>query len=577
MAIWKLKGSGNWNSATNWSSATVPTSGDVVLDFSQLGTFASPYTVTILATDPAYAIDNLTMTTPNFSRNVGLDLFGTLSVAGTFTASGFASLVNEFGGTFLGNNGNFGNASSLLIWSLRGSSTATFTGLISGSGVSFSFGDNTADRLVFGEQLGSFAGSISRFRANNIIDLTKVAYGAGGFSATQTSAGQSLAIVQGGITVMTFAHFSFQGATASSLTFAPDGAGGTILMVCFAAGTRIATEDGEVAVEDLREGDRVVTLQGGALLPLAVRWVGRRQLDLRGHPNAWAVAPVRIRAGAFADQVPHRDLLVSPDHAVFVDTECGGGLIPARRLINHVTIVQETGLPSVRYFHVELERHAILLAEGLPAESYLDTGNRGFFGNADAPLILHPDLIGDEQARSKAKPCVKFLIDEASVRPVWQRLRDRAVASGVTVESAATTDDPDLLVVAGGREIRPVSVQAGRYVFALPGGIGSARLVSRTAAPADASPWLDDRRKLGVALERIQFRSADGVKDIPMDHPALSQGWWDVERTGTRLQRWTSGEAVIPLPVGPVLLELTVVGTASYQLPLADAADLRAA
>ena len=80
---------------------------------------------------------------------------------------------------------------------------------------------------------------------------------------------------------------------------------------------------------------------------------------------------------AFADRVPCRDLLVSPDHGIFVDAK----LICARQLVNGTTIVREAGLASVEYFHVELEAHAILLAEGLPAESYLDTGNRGFFRN----------------------------------------------------------------------------------------------------------------------------------------------------------------------------------------------------
>ena len=78
--------------------------------------------------------------------------------------------------------------------------------------------------------------------------------------------------------------------------------------------------------------------------------------------------------GAFGPAEPARDLLLSPDHAVFR----GGALIPARALINGSTIVQEPA-SSAHYFHVELPRHAVLLAEGLPCESYLDTGNRAAF------------------------------------------------------------------------------------------------------------------------------------------------------------------------------------------------------
>jgi len=84
------------------------------------------------------------------------------------------------------------------------------------------------------------------------------------------------------------------------------------------------------------------------------------------------VAPVRILQGAFADGAPHHDLLLSPDHPVFVD----GRLICVRQLINGTTIRQATDWPSVDYLHVELDRHRCCW-EGLPAEGYLDTGNRG--------------------------------------------------------------------------------------------------------------------------------------------------------------------------------------------------------
>ena len=112
----------------------------------------------------------------------------------------------------------------------------------------------------------------------------------------------------------------------------------------------------------------------------SVKWIGRRRIDLTTHPRPETVAPIRIQRDAFADNMPHSDLLVSPDHAIFVD----GKLICARQLINGTTIRQEKGWTAVEYFHVELDAHTILLAEGLPAESYLNTGNQGFFANSDA-------------------------------------------------------------------------------------------------------------------------------------------------------------------------------------------------
>jgi hypothetical protein len=76
--------------------------------------------------------------------------------------------------------------------------------------------------------------------------------------------------------------------------------------------------------------------------------------------------------------MPHTDLFLSPDHAVHV----GSVLVPVRYLINGATIVQ-VPTDRVDYFHIELPRHEVLLAEGLPVESYLDTGNRGGFANGD--------------------------------------------------------------------------------------------------------------------------------------------------------------------------------------------------
>jgi hypothetical protein len=78
-----------------------------------------------------------------------------------------------------------------------------------------------------------------------------------------------------------------------------------------------------------------------------------------------------VSVGAFAPGCPDRDLYLSPDHAVLVD----GVLIPVCYLVNGTMIVQEPR-DSVTYWHVELSEHAVICAEGVAAESYLDTGNR---------------------------------------------------------------------------------------------------------------------------------------------------------------------------------------------------------
>jgi hypothetical protein len=275
------------------------------------------------------------------------------------------------------------------------------------------------------------------------------------------------------------------------------------------------------------------------------------------------VAPVRILRGAFADAVPRRDLLVSPNHAIYVDRR----LICADQLINGTTIRQETNGRSIEYFHVELDAHAIIQAEGLPTESYLDTGNRGFFSNSGVPLLLHPDLtVETNHSTRDAGSCAPFAWDAASVRPVWQRLADRANALGRPVVEPCTTTDPALKLVADGRRIPPISGQSDPIAFILPRRTAEIRLISRAGSPTDARPWLGDRRRLGVPVARIVMRHGRDVYEMPLDSPDLSEGWWAIERDGIAMRRWTNGDAVLPLPAlsGPLILEIHLGGEMIY-------------
>jgi parallel beta-helix repeat protein len=154
------------------------------------------------------------------------------------------------------------------------------------------------------------------------------------------------------------------------------------VFACFALGTRIATPQGEVAVEDLDEGDLVLTLDGAAQ---PITWIGSRHVNCRRHNRPEAIRPVRIRAHAFGPNQPSRDLRVSPDHAIFAE----GVFIPVKYLINGSSIAQ-LKVAEVTYFHVELPAHAAIYAEGLPTESYLDTGDRASFANAEGAIALHP-------------------------------------------------------------------------------------------------------------------------------------------------------------------------------------------
>jgi hypothetical protein len=201
---------------------------------------------------------------------------------------------------------------------------------------------------------------------------------------------------------------------------------------------------------------------------------------------------------------------------------------------------------AVAFYHVELDAHDILLAENLPAESYLDTGNRKHFENAGMSIVLHPDF-GDGQARRVVESCRPFADDVTGVEWTWQRIATRATLLGFHVPvDFETTADPELHIAIDGRVIRPIGAQAGRLVFALPPEGGQVRLVSRAAAPCDGQPWVEDRRRLGVMVSRLTLRCGDAVEPIPLDHPMLVDGWWAVEGAARRLWRWTDGDAALP-------------------------------
>ncbi len=157
--------------------------------------------------------------------------------------------------------------------------------------------------------------------------------------------------------------------------------------VCFLKGSKIVTDRGAIAIEDLLAGDLVQTQSGWG----TVKWVGNRSYGpaaLSTTDQKIAAAPVRIRANAIEPNVPSMDLFVSPWHHLVVD----GYLVRANDLINGTTIVQETHVTSVDYYHVELEQFDVIMAHGIYSESWADGGNRSFFQNADVTALRPTDL-----------------------------------------------------------------------------------------------------------------------------------------------------------------------------------------
>ena len=138
---------------------------------------------------------------------------------------------------------------------------------------------------------------------------------------------------------------------------------------CFLKGTSILTATGARKVEDLAVGDLLPTVFGGVR---SIQWIGRYPFKKADPAQAWVrdVLPVRVARSAIAPDVPNSDLYVSKGHALFID----GVLVPAGSLINGTTITlyEARELDALEFFHVKLECHDVIYAEGSPCETLQD-------------------------------------------------------------------------------------------------------------------------------------------------------------------------------------------------------------
>jgi hypothetical protein len=304
------------------------------------------------------------------------------------------TLVVESGAVFTGTVVGAGAGSVLELGSESVGTTGTFSGIggqVTGfSTITFDSGDN----WVVAGTLSAFNGdTVTGFASGDTITLNGVT------GLTSSYSGGVLSLTSGSTTdTITFSN------PGGSLSVTAAAGNTTISVVpCFASGTRIATPKGEKLVEDLKPGDWVLTVLG-EILPVV--WAGRRVVDCEAHPEPERVWPIRIQAHAFAQGVPHRDLFLSPDHAILAQ----GVLIPAKQLTNGTTI-RQVERPTVTYHHIELTRHAVIVSEGLPTESFLDTG-------ADAAMLLGDDDYGSQPMSGWVGPEAQLIRDALACAPI---------------------------------------------------------------------------------------------------------------------------------------------------------------
>jgi autotransporter passenger strand-loop-strand repeat protein len=357
------------------------------------------------------------------------------TVSGTIVGSGGEQFVNSVGtavGTVVSNGGTeylisastFGGTTSGTVVSNGGReivesrSTAVDTVVSSGGTVIVDSGGTAVGAVIGsgGEELllsgGTASGSV--VHDGGIIDVSYLAFTSGG-TADLDSTTDILTVTVGGETYMQQLSGSYAG---EYFQLTNDGSGGTMITEegtpCYCKGTLIRTDRGDVAVENLRIGDRLVTCSGAAR---PIRWIGMRSYGGRFAQGNKDVLPILIRQGALGECVPKRDLWVSPLHAMYLD----GVLIPAFALINGVSIVQAARVDRVDYFHVELESHDVIVAEGAWSESFADDDSRGMFHNATTYRALYPGAV-----RTPVRYCAPRLEDGEMVETIRFHLAARA-------------------------------------------------------------------------------------------------------------------------------------------------------
>ena len=447
-------GSHNWQGAGNgWSGGGVPNKNTDTATISVAGA----YTVTLNASETigaltlsqsgaTLAIGANSLTITNSGNQVGTAALtaGHVTIAGgtISTTGGISVAAADVVGT--GTLGGTGSLSGVGVVRAIGGTLTISANVASGvTGLQIGTGTNT---LALGGALGgldtiTFQSATDTLSLTSATSVSSFASAANTISLTSFVAGDKIHIGSGAtVTKVVLSHPIL---STTDLTVSLSGGGTAVFHLssaetglfanwtgtdislssnpCYLAGTRILTARGEVAVEELKVGDLLVTQTGEAL---PIRWIGTRDHVVRLIPSdeRQKLLPIRFARGSLGNGLPRRDLFISPEHCVSMDDV----LIPAYELVNGSTIDYFDDLEVIRYFHLELPCHSLIYAEGAAAESYLDTGNRNMFANAlDSLLCAEP---------ISTEPCQPIVASG----PILGEIRSRLAVQAELLEAVST-------------------------------------------------------------------------------------------------------------------------------------------
>ncbi|GBQ85565.1 outer membrane protein [Asaia krungthepensis NRIC 0535] len=338
----------------------------------------------------------------------------------------------------------------------------------------------------------------------------------------------------------------------------------TTVTACFLRGTLIQTEHGEVPVDKLQPGDPIACVTPDGIVYRPARSIEREQNMLQPHlPVDQSGYPVRICAGALSDNTPHTDLLVTAEHCLLLE----GKFVPVRMLVNDRTITYDTTRPVYDYYHIELEEHAIIIANGVETESFLDTGEAMRFAT------LRQAPAGKTWKTDGAAP---LETGREAIEPLYRKIAERASELfGVHLAGLRQISHDSRLTLATdkGDLLKPLRWNGQICVFRLPPGVASVRIISRTGRPCDSiGPFVDDRRRLGVKIAEIMHYSPRASVSLTshLQNPVM-EGWHEIEGGPSR---WTDGMGHLSLDTNASLetslLSLKIEETPGYVEAIAD-------